>query len=523
MSTKTQSHRAPGELASSLHGRLREELFVQILATRVRATVVDGKHLTFSSSDKLLAGAMARLQAEFPRQVFKVTALNLSDETGVSVRTAERFIKKVSPCGLTDHEPGQRSRNANHRRREKVSILPEVQEKLAYDKVEQSVRRVHGRRARAYQEVLGHPAIATKRRSTGETPSFTAGVSRSHRSSSPSSRTNPVIDSDTHKQYHKQESALLLVPERFRTSFGEIKTLVETIPGKGPLILQSLISILAKTALTAEECIAILARADKDALSRSDVRDRRAWSLACLSNPDRAKKYLSEASVQLSPTMPSHPEVSIEPSQPENIEVEAITQALLATYGSEGMNLGGARAGAQCLVDRGVSSNWLPDFLSCLDARLRLRSGEIKSRPAYLVGVLKNPDPRLLRDGLERYSAFARLKQDEGPAGWGNVIEPLKSDLKAFAAYKLYEHHKATAPTLESPGFLDHYCQGNALFADLITLAEAKMGHKAGPLREGLTTKLLDRKIQPDSLVWNRAWASHWHRIVLEFWRIEPL
>lgn len=179
-------------------------------------------------------------------------------------------------------------------------------------------------------------------------------------------------------------------------------------------------------------------------------------------------------------------------------------------------------------------------FLSREDF-LQVQAWEAEGAPAdLLVGAMeayfqrraKRPRPRA-------FSALAHLAKDvaramqlrqallrSGPpaaaAGWERVAEPLRADPRARAAFEAWAGLRASAPSPEAPGFLDHFDAERAAFRDLVALAAQALGPGTEALRERLEARLVEARLEPGSPLWERAWKHHWGRLVCEAWGIEP-
>ena len=103
---------------------------------------------------------------------------------------------------------------------------------------------------------------------------------------------------------------------------------------------------------------------------------------------------------------------------------------------------------------------------------------------------------------------------------WGTVLEPLRSDPKARAAFEAWRRLQARAPMPDSPGFLDHFDAQRKAFGELVAIAQLALGPRAEDLGKELRQHLEEAKLQEDTLVWKRAWGHHWSRIVCEAWEI---
>jgi hypothetical protein len=120
-----------------------------------------------------------------------------------------------------------------------------------------------------------------------------------------------------------------------------------------------------------------------------------------------------------------------------------------------------------------------------------------------------------LREALGRSEAGRPLLE-----GWDSVLEPLRSDPRARAAFEQWRRLQATVPPPDSPGFLDHFDAERKSYGELVKLAEAALGSRCEEVRQGLRQRLLDSRLQEGSFVWERAWVHHWGRLVCEAWAI---
>jgi hypothetical protein len=115
-------------------------------------------------------------------------------------------------------------------------------------------------------------------------------------------------------------------------------------------------------------------------------------------------------------------------------------------------------------------------------------------------------------------SAMARAGDAPAAGGWEKVKEPLRSDAGARAAFEAWRLAQAALPMPDSAGFLEAFDAERAAFGTLLAKAEAALGSQAAPLQAELKARLLDARIPEDGLVWKRAWAHHWGKVVAEAW-----
>jgi hypothetical protein len=131
----------------------------------------------------------------------------------------------------------------------------------------------------------------------------------------------------------------------------------------------------------------------------------------------------------------------------------------------------------------------------------------------------------LAKDVAKAVKLRAALAKAEGPtgdvSGWEAVREPLRGDPRGRAAYEAWKHFQARAPGPDSPGFLDHFDEERRLLKELLALAEARLGPRAEALKQDLSSRLAEARLQEGTLVWKRAWDHHWGRMVCEAWGIQ--
>jgi hypothetical protein len=102
--------------------------------------------------------------------------------------------------------------------------------------------------------------------------------------------------------------------------------------------------------------------------------------------------------------------------------------------------------------------------------------------------------------------------------GWAQVKAPLQEDPAAKAAFEAWQRLRLAAPSPEAAGYLAHHDQEREARGALLALAEAALGSAAEGLRAELTQRLEASDMKPGGLVWKRAWAHHWARLVASAW-----
>lgn len=174
-------------------------------------------------------------------------------------------------------------------------------------------------------------------------------------------------------------------------------------------------------------------------------------------------------------------------------------------------------------------------FLSSEDFRqLQVWEGEgvpaeiiVNAMGAYFERRAKRPRPRsfvkvdhIVKDvakGLKLREALHRSDAPTADLGaWTGVSEPLRSDPKARIAFETWQRLKASAPSPDAPGFLDHFDAERSARRSLLKLAEALLGHETETLRKELEERLLEAQLKPESLVWTRAFQHHWELRIAE-------
>jgi hypothetical protein len=98
------------------------------------------------------------------------------------------------------------------------------------------------------------------------------------------------------------------------------------------------------------------------------------------------------------------------------------------------------------------------------------------------------------------------------------VKAPLQEDPAAKAAFEAWQRLRLAAPSPEAAGYLAHHDQEREARGALLALAEAALGSAAEGLRAELTQRLEASDMKPGGLVWKRAWAHHWARLVASAW-----
>jgi hypothetical protein len=167
----------------------------------------------------------------------------------------------------------------------------------------------------------------------------------------------------------------------------------------------------------------------------------------------------------------------------------------------------------QAWAGEGVPADAVVNAMETYFARREKRA---KGRAFVALGHLARDVARAakLRAALDRAGAPGQA------GGWEQVKQPLRSDLRARALFARWQQLRAAAPAPDAPGFLDHFDEERKSFRELVAEAEARLGAAAEPLREQLTARLAESRLEEGTLVWRRAWEHHWSRVVCAAWDI---
>ncbi len=153
--------------------------------------------------------------------------------------------------------------------------------------------------------------------------------------------------------------------------------------------------------------------------------------------------------------------------------------------------------------------------VSALNAFFDRREG--KAKPRTFV-ALKHLDRDVAKAVKLREAVLRAGPALDAGLGWERVKPPLAQDPRARAAFEAWQRLRAAAPSPEAAGYLAHHDQAREARAALLALAEEALGPAAEPLRAGLRERLLAADMKEGGLVWTRAWAHHWARIVAQAW-----
>lgn len=144
---------------------------------------------------------------------------------------------------------------------------------------------------------------------------------------------------------------------------------------------------------------------------------------------------------------------------------------------------------------------------------------EKREKPRTFV-ALKHLD-RDVAKAVKLHEAVVRAGPElDAGKGWAQVKAPLKDDPAAKAAFGAWQRLRAAAPSPESAGYLAHHDQEREARAALLALAEAALGPAADALKVDLRQRLEASDMKEGSLVWKRAWAHHWARLVATAWNL---
>lgn len=153
--------------------------------------------------------------------------------------------------------------------------------------------------------------------------------------------------------------------------------------------------------------------------------------------------------------------------------------------------------------------------ISALNAYFDRR--EAREKPRTFV-ALKHIDRDVAKAVKLREAVVRAGPEMDAGKGWEQVKAPLAQDPRARAAFEAWQRLRAAAPSPESAGFLAHHDQEREARGALLALAEEALGPEAEALKVGLRLRLQAADMKEGSLVWTRAWAHHWARLVAQAW-----
>lgn len=142
---------------------------------------------------------------------------------------------------------------------------------------------------------------------------------------------------------------------------------------------------------------------------------------------------------------------------------------------------------------------------------------EARAKPRTFV-ALKHLDRDVAKALKLREAARRAGPELDAGRGWAQVKPPLREDPAARAAFEAWQRLRVGAPSPESAGYLAHHDREREARSALVALAEAALGPVAEPLRGELRQRLEASDMKEGSLVWKRAWAHHWARLVAAAW-----
>ena len=155
----------------------------------------------------------------------------------------------------------------------------------------------------------------------------------------------------------------------------------------------------------------------------------------------------------------------------------------------------------------------------------------VNAMGAYFERRAKRPRPKsfvkvehVAKDVAKGLKLREALNRGEAPrvdsGAWDSVREPLRSNPKARLAFEAWQRLKASAPSPDAPGFLDHFDAERSARRALLAMAEDGLGAQIGAIRQELEARLAEAQLKVDSLVWKRAFQHHWELRVAEAWGI---
>jgi hypothetical protein len=144
---------------------------------------------------------------------------------------------------------------------------------------------------------------------------------------------------------------------------------------------------------------------------------------------------------------------------------------------------------------------------------------ERRKRPKAFI-ALSHLDKDVQKAGKLRQALAKAVSEAAAPGEWEKVASPLREDLAARRAFEAWRVLQAGTPSPDNPAFLEHFDAERKAVQELLERAETALGPRLEPMREALRQRLAEAKLEPEGLIWRRAWSHHWSRMVLEAWGI---
>jgi hypothetical protein len=147
----------------------------------------------------------------------------------------------------------------------------------------------------------------------------------------------------------------------------------------------------------------------------------------------------------------------------------------------------------------------------------------------------KRPRPRAfvalshLKKDVVKAMAFRKALNRAGEAleahfpAWDSVMDELKTNPKAKAAFEAWMRLKGDAPPPESPGYLDHLDMERDARNAFVAVAAAALGASCDALEANLTEKLRSADVKEGTAVWKRAWEHHFSKDVCAAWGLKVI
>ena len=525
------SRRSPGQLTEAIRIEQRHRI-----SRSIRTWVENVEGRTWSGAYQQCLDVLLDQVAVTAQAGWEVSAPSLAAATRRSVRTAERFLRDVRNCPDLQSTQGRRHPDPARARRERLALSPDYADQAySYSRVERGVRLARGLRGVAYRTVLGVPPptsawgpVATRCRRRGESPRY-AGDSRERRQSEasvptpkpqavPSQKSSKVTPHGTNKQPRKRGASVRAVPSAFEGVYKDLLAALEELaPGK--VLPESLKKILSESPVAPEEAVQLVRTAPKLATPKTKslvghilsalqgTPGGRALADSCraLMRQEEAQKRASE-------------EIVVEkPRATQASPLEAAEKAMAAELQavSPTINLQGALKVARKVIQRELVQNW-SEFKAVLKAaeakaRRREESGLAKGFDAVFLHIIQSND----LDVIAAKDKAAGLPQAPRRS-WADDFSIVHQSPDLVAAIADWRKHQASAPSPDSPGFLDHFDENRRRFRKVVKLAEAGLGDECEVLRKKLRQRLVEANLQEGTLVWQRAWDHNWSQIVCE-------
>lgn len=313
-------------------------------------------------------------------------------------------------------------------------------------------------------------------------------------------------NSREYRQHQTKAGGGVQVPDEWTGVWESILEILGRIPSPRPLAPAIVANLVRTTSLSSEEALEILEAAGRDGVSRPEVKDARAWALTALKNPSFARRYriVAEPPVEPAPAPATAPE-------PPADDLEALQEELVAA----GMGRGGAAVGIRFLRETGMDPGHARIFVE--EARTATREATRRgyvdpgNQWAFMVHLMKARDEKVTWRASKAWARQERLMAElersspDKTDGWSALLPEFRVVPGVREAWVEWRHLHGSAPSPDSPGFLDHLDQEKSAYRKLLAHGETFLGSRAASIKAGVIARLEQAGFKSGSPAWDRA------------------